>query len=392
MKKILISLFAISSLAISFAWAFNVSGCQEKRFIVTAYYSPQSGQAFYYKENFQDEITLNGEWYTGASGRAVFNGMLAWPATYSFWSIIYFPELGIGEIADRGWAIVLSWERGQGADRIDVWMGKGEEWLIRALTFGKKTMTGFFCDRSLVAPDVPVSLLREKVPLFKNFFDVALRIQHLEEGREDIRTRTLQKYLVKLWYLNKQYRNWKYEVKTKKALCKYQVAKRIVWKKNADCGVFGKMTRYSMKMDMQERWLLPENLYAIGDFTALLDFARYYNWKPSTTQQQWGNEPIQQWNIGAIQQTTKPKIFMFYKAYSKGQQSSEIKILQAFLQTQWCYSGNIDGIYSKGTANAVYEFQKKCSLISDKDPLILRGFLGPKTRSKINELRQRERN
>ena len=145
-------------------------------------------------------------------------------------------------------------------------------------------------------------------------------------------------------------------------------------------------------MGLQERWLLPENLYAIGDFTALLDFARYYNWKPSTMQQQWGNESIQQWGIGEIQQTTKPKIFMFYKAYSKGQQSSEIKIHQTFLQTQWCYSGNIDGIYSKGTANAVYEFQKKCSLISDSDPLVLRGFLWPKTRNKINELRQMETN
>ncbi|MEI6773785.1 MAG: hypothetical protein WCL18_03010 [bacterium] len=49
--------------------------------------------------------------------------------------------MGVGEIADRGGAIVLSGERGQKYDRIDVWMGKGEEGLIRALTFGKKNMT-----------------------------------------------------------------------------------------------------------------------------------------------------------------------------------------------------------------------------------------------------------
>jgi len=33
----------------------------------------------------------------------------------------------LGEIADRGGAIVLSGERGQSNDRIDVWMGNGEE-------------------------------------------------------------------------------------------------------------------------------------------------------------------------------------------------------------------------------------------------------------------------
>jgi hypothetical protein len=36
--------------------------------------------------------------------------------------LIYFPEIGVGEIADRGGAIVLSGQRGQNYDRIDVWM------------------------------------------------------------------------------------------------------------------------------------------------------------------------------------------------------------------------------------------------------------------------------
>jgi peptidoglycan hydrolase-like protein with peptidoglycan-binding domain len=78
---------------------------------------------------------------------------------------------------------------------------------------------------------------------------------------------------------------------------------------------------------------------------------------------------------------------LFYRAYTKWQQSSEIKILQTFLQTQWLYSGAVDGIYSKSVMDAVYEFQKKYNLISDSDPLSLRGFLWPKTRAKINEIR-----
>jgi len=380
MKQIL-AIIVIFSWIVSFTSALDLSGCQEKMFTVTAYYSPTSGQIFYYKPTFQDEVTLNGEWYFWASGKEVFNGMLAWPACYSFGSVIYFPGLGLGEIADRGGAIVLSGERGQTYDRIDVRMGKGEEWLIRSLTFGKKNMTGYFCDDSVVRSSPKDSLLRDNVPVLKNFFDIALRIQQLKPWRNDIRTRTLQKYLVKLWYLNQKYRNGTYESNTKKALCTYQVTKKIISRKNPDCGIFGSATRYTMKLDVQSKGLLPTDLYVTGTFTAILDLAKYYNGTPSQP-----SEPSKPSNVLT---TAQQKVFLFYRSYNKGQQSSEIKILQDFLQTQWLYSGVIDWIYSSSTMNAVYDFQKKYSLISDHDPLILRGYLWPKTRSKINELRNK---
>lgn len=387
MKKTLLSLLILLSLMGSLVCAFDFSGCQEKMFTVTAYYSPQSGQVFYYKPTFSEEVTLNGQWYYGASGKEVFNGMLAWPATYTFWSLIYFPGFGLGEIADRGGAIVLSWEKWQSFDRIDIWMGKGEEWLIRALTFGKKNMTGYLCESTVVKNSPKDSLLRDNVPVLKNFFDIAVWIQQLEEWRNDIWTRTLQKYLVKLGYLNKKYRNGNYEKYTKKALCSYQIAKKIVSAKNPDCWVFGKATRYTMKQDIQNKGLLPDNLYVTGTFASIIDWAKYYNGHPNTIST--GSPPDRGENERGVAETKKIKVFLFYRAYTKWQQSSEIKILQTFLQSQWLYSWNIDGIYSKLTTNAVYEFQKKYSLISDSDPLLLRGFLGPKTRTKLNELRQK---
>ncbi len=382
MIKTLLSLLVLLSM-ISITNAFDFSGCQEKVFTVTAYYSPVSGQVFYYKSNFQAEVTLNGEWYFGASGKKVFNGMLAWPATYPFGSVIYFPWFGLGEIADRGGAIVLSGEKWQKFDRIDVRMGKGEEWLIRALTFGKKNMTGHFCDPKIIKTSPKDTLLRDNIPVLKNFFDIALRIQQLEEGRNDIRTWTLQKYLVKLWYLNKKYRNGNYETNTKNALCRYQVVKKIVGAKHPDCWAFGKATRYTMKLDVQSKNLLPSNLYATGTFASIVDAAKYYNGYPRQP-----SKLSKPFNVLTEEiKVSKPKVFLFYRAYTKWQQSSEIKILQNFLQSQGLYSGEIDGIYSKITTNAVYEFQKKYSLISDDDPLNLRGYLWPKTRSKINELK-----
>ncbi|MEI6118484.1 MAG: hypothetical protein WCP92_04560 [bacterium] len=96
-------------------------------------------------------------------------------------------------------------------------------------------MTGYFCESAMVETSPKNLMLRDSVPVLKNFFDIALRIQQLEVGRNDIWTRTLQKYLVKLGYLNKKYRNGKYEINTKKALCRYQVTKKIISSKNPDC-------------------------------------------------------------------------------------------------------------------------------------------------------------
>ena len=139
-----------------------------------------------------------------------------------------------------------------------------------------------------------------------------------------------------------------------------------------------------MKLDIQNKGLLPDNLYTQWTFTGILDLAKYYNGKPIIQ--------TSSWNVNQSSEIISSKsseIFRFYRAYDKGQQSSEIKILQKFLQAQGLYSGAIDSIYSKKTMDAVYEFQKKHTLISDTDPLALRGFLGPKTRSKINELRSK---
>jgi len=385
MKKIFLLLLIISSLSASITSAFSFSGCQEKMFTVTAYYSPDTGQIFYYKPSFQDEVILNGEWHIGASGKKVFTWMLAWPKTYAFWSLIYFPEMGIGEIADRGGAIVLSGEKGQKYDRIDIWMGRGEEGLIRALTFGKKNMTWYYCNASIIKKSGKSMMTFDSVPVLKYFFDVGIWIEELKPGRKDIRVWTLQKYLVKLWYLNKKHRHGEYNSYTKKALCSYQVAKKIVGSKHPDCWTFGKMTRSVMKAEVQKKNLLPTDLYAKGSFAALLELAQYYNGKPET------DKLINWWNdkSSTIFSKKSSAIFSFYRAYNKWQQSSEIKILQTFLQSQWLYSWIIDGVYSKATTNAVYDFQKKYFLISDTDPLTLRGYLGPKTRSKVNELRQK---
>ena len=200
-RNSLIITFAVFSI-LSFCQAIDLSGCQEQTFIVTAYYSPQTGQMFYTKESLAAEKVLQGEWFAGACGKGVFNGMLAGPSTYPFGAMIYFSWFGIGEIADRGGAIVPAGERGHDYDRIDIRMGKGEEWLIRALTFGKKTLTGYYCQSGIQnIQSSQIGFDRSTVPTYKGFFDLSLRVLNLSSWRNDIRTWKLQDYLIQLWYL-----------------------------------------------------------------------------------------------------------------------------------------------------------------------------------------------
>ncbi len=92
--------------------------------IATAYYSPLPGQSYYLRGNYEAEKRLNGNGTHGASGKAVFEGMIAAPKSYAFGTKVYIEGLGVGSVEDRGGAIVPAGFRGYEHDRVDIWMGK----------------------------------------------------------------------------------------------------------------------------------------------------------------------------------------------------------------------------------------------------------------------------
>ncbi len=104
----------------------------ERNLIITAYYSPLEGQCCYVKGSLEDDRVLNGQGVRGADGTAVYPGMAAAPKSYAFGTRIELPGIGIVTVHDRGGAIV----DGKDTDRLDLWMGSGEEGLARALEFG----------------------------------------------------------------------------------------------------------------------------------------------------------------------------------------------------------------------------------------------------------------
>lgn len=127
---------------------------EQRQFLVTAYYSPQPNQSFYIRGSYEADVALNGQGTHGADGTEVYIGMLAAPAKYPFGTRIKIPGLGVGEVHDRGGAIGES----EDYDRIDVWMGAGEQGLSRALNWGARFVDGeIYWDASQISVNLDYS-------------------------------------------------------------------------------------------------------------------------------------------------------------------------------------------------------------------------------------------
>ena len=188
----------------------------------------------------------------------------------------------------------------------------------------------------------------------------------LEQWRKDIWVSTLQKYLIKLGYLQWDRQTSFFGQETKDALCRYQVAKWILRKSSVNCGIFGSPTSFVMKRDVSNRWLLPGDLWSV-------------------------------WNLDDIKKTAR-KIFQqvdiwsdikqyFTRAYNKWETSDDIKKLQTILTNLTYYTWDIDWVFDVGTISALYEFQIKNKILSlDNKNLSSRWWLGPATRNKLNGL------
>lgn len=88
-------------------------------------------------------------------------------------------------------------------------------------------------------------------------------------------------------------------------------------------------------------------------------------------------------------QTPVAKI-TFTQAFNKGQSHEQIKTLQTTLKNWGYYQGEIDGIYSAATIEAVYKFQLKEGIVTGKEKNKAGyGRFGVATRNKMNSLLQK---
>lgn len=116
-------------------------------YLVSAYYSPEEGQDFYLHGTYEEEIRMNGEGKTTASGSKVRIGAIAAPKNIPFNTRVAINQsITIkgktydfnfqGTVLDRGGAINTASK----LPRLDIYMGSGQKGLCRAINFGVQTV------------------------------------------------------------------------------------------------------------------------------------------------------------------------------------------------------------------------------------------------------------
>lgn len=360
--------------------------CELRTFKATAYYSPEEGQDFYVQGSLEADKLLNGEGTHGASGKGVFNGMIAAPKSYTFGTRIYIPWRWIGQIEDRGWAIVVSGERNEPFDRLDIWAGKGEAWLAAALRFGVRYFDAYVCPTGVWWDNVWFDF--SKIPLERDL-PVTLREVDLFPGKMSNRTPILQRYLKTLWYMADVPESVYFGEATTRAVCAYQQAYMQMSADSEWCGWFGKKTRTSLRETLKS--------VVAADAWWVVAVAGQNQSVPQHDEEAMRALPIpQKWDKNEKQRADPARFFLpwgeFYGTLlwplQPDDEGKEVRILQRKLQRLGHYPNDqeITGVYDKGTIRAIYAFQLAQGLLTDAVDPSAYGFFWPATRAKLNGL------
>lgn len=291
-----------------------------KKFIISSYYSPLPNQPHYFKGTYEKEVRLNGRGTNGADGTKVYPGMVAAPKTFPFGTKMQIPGIGFVTVHDRGGAIKNN--------RLDVWMGEGEEGLSRALGWGMRTVevTVFGVDPSIQesvdfsgVPMVDLNKFLVQTEHFKS--DLAL-----EDSGEDVRE--LQRFLKKLGYFESEPTGY-FGQETQAAVQKFQLDQKVINSANdPGAGNFGPRSRMALE--------------------SLLN-----NEKSSL--------------LAKIPQPT----------IKKGDKGDKVKALQEILH-EYKFLNEVNGVFDEATLDAVFRFQLDLSLVEKKTDFGA-GMYGPRT-------------
>ncbi len=245
--------FVMQSISPAYAAGAELPGGEPRTFRVSAYYSPEAGQSRYLRGNYEAEIRLNGRGTNGADGTEVYPGMLAAPRNYPFGTQIYLPGLGMGTVHDRGGAIVPAGMRGQAHDRIDVWMGRGETGLARALAWGMRTVQGMVywtggAENSLsFLSVVPADI--SHLPLF------ASTPAPIAKGASGVTVFALQKQLAELGFYAGAI-SGSFDEATAAAVLAFQLDKQVIGSADTEgAGKYGPRTRGTLAQVVESQTL-----------------------------------------------------------------------------------------------------------------------------------------
>ena len=347
---------------------------QSQTFVVSAYYSPLPNQDKYVWGNYEAEKRMNGEGNRGADFTKVYPGMIAAPNTYPYGTKIKIPGFGTGAVHDRGGRI-LEWKN---SDRIDLWMGYGDDGRKRAMQWGIKTVTGTIMPAS-AKESVQMNFMskasqtksapnKTTQPVNKT---VTEQTKTLYLGDKGESVRNLQKFLIRQNLLHVNATGY-YGEKTKEAVYQFQLRKNIVSNKNqTGAGVFGPTTR----KNAEKVWTQTVPKKTIITSTENL---------PAKTSQ-----AITIHNISDSTEKYNPDYAVIKPNLQLGDKGEAVKRLQLVLKGMNYYSGAVTSLYDKKTVEAVYAYQISKKIVSNKNQKGA-GRFGPQTYSMmVNTLLQK---
>ncbi len=322
------------------------AGSRGQKLLVTAYYSPLPDQSFYIRGSYEGDIRLNGRGTNGADGTPVYVGMLAAPKTYAFGTRIAIPGLGVGEVHDRGGAIV---ER-QGYHRVDVWMGHGEEGLARALNWGARLVDGkVYADPAQVQPGLDFSWVSAQLPGSVISRLTRQSVQSPQSVSQTVtpvssaeRIKDLQAALATLGHYQGE-SNGLYDEATTRAVLDFQLASGVIPDAQAQgAGHYGPKTQSALEQ-------------ALSGYNAAFEKEK---------------------------QQLEEDLKTLASGLGKEAEGEDVKALQQMLWELGYYHGMLHGEYDQATIEAVFQFQREHGVL-DSERELGAGFFGPKTQEAL---------
>lgn len=399
-----------------------------KKFVISSYYTPLQNQSRYITGSFEGDVRLNGEGVHSADGTKVYPGMAAASRDYPFGTKMEIPGFGTVAIHDRGGAIK--------GNRLDIWMGEGEEGLRRALWWGMRTLDVkvYGIDPNIQEsvniagiPLAEISIIPQRSTYFKT--DLAV-------GDDGPQVHELQRFLKKLGYFKSDVTGY-FGSETNAALTQFQIERNVIPdSEDPGAGNFGPRSRYALEALLEEKrdqllqklpppglrkgskgeavkniqdalfdlgFLKAENI--TGNFEdktadAILRFqtdadlihspkdfgAGIYGPKTKAALENFlaqSYTPSQELMI--TRSPTPLSKTVFAQSMEFNSRSAQVALLQDELKRLHFFGLEPTGYFGKVTEHAVFKFQQAFGIV-EKETDFGSGVVGPKTLEKLNDI------
>lgn len=343
-KKLLALAFALLQLVVLAPPVTAAVPGEKQMLMVSAYYSPLPNQRFYMRGSYAGDIRLNGRGTNGADGTEVYTGLLAAPRTFPFGTRIVIPGLGVGEVHDRGGAIRAY----NNYDRIDVWMGYGEEGLSRALNWGMRLVEGeVYYKAHQIEPGLSFGWVSSQLPKSTLNRLMGRTVPNPQTFTKAITTSSKKNDVKELQEALKLFGYYNGPIigtignQTRNAILAFQLSEGVILhKKSAGAGRFGPKTQKALTAKLEN-----------------------FNSKVKKEQNRLRN------NLADV-------------TYGLGKTSrgDQVYKMQQMLWELGYYQGELNGVYDSQTIDSVLEFQKANNILkNDWDHGA--GYFGKQTRA-----------